>query len=329
MWPISSLDTQAAAVEQWLDNQFSELGKLPDNVSLQLYMTELIRTGNRDVRMTRELAESGYLEILLNLVADGAGYSGGMTGPDVRAYVRRVGLSGIALIDLAANQVAASIGAPPIEGRLRKFLLETSRGERGLFDLHRNASGNPAMGFAMPIFAVHGDNADSQQIGWALGVRDVAADLYARLRQPGMVWQSAEALLVRRSGATIEYLSPMLDGGKPFSRALATDAPDLAASFAMSNLGGFGIHRDYRDKQVLVTSRRLAGAPWTLVYKIERAESLDIADQRITRQIIQIILVILIITAAFIAVWRHGASRRAVKAAANFRELARRYEAPE
>jgi PAS domain S-box-containing protein len=322
-------ETRSAAVNQWLDDQFGELGKLADNASLQLYMTELMRSENRDRRVTRELAESGYLENLLTMVADGAGYSGAMTGPDVRANVRRVGLSGIALVDMKANPVTASAGAPPIEGALRNFLLAAPRGERGLFDLHRNAAGKPSMGFATPIFAVHGDRAAAQQIGWVLGVREVAADLFAQLRQPGTVWKSAEALLVRKSGATIEYLSPMLDGGQPLSRTLAADTPNLAASFAVSNIGGFGIHRDYRNREVLVTSRPLAGAPWTLVYKIDRAESLGVTDDRVTSQIIQFVLMILIVTAAFIAVWRHGASRRAVRAAARFQELARRFEAQE
>ena len=166
------------------------------------------------------------------------------------------------------------------------------------------------MGFAAPVFAVQGDSAAARQIGWVLGVKEVAAELFAHLRQPGMIWQSAEALLVRRAGATIEYLLPLLDGGKPLSRALAIDTPGLAASFAVSNIGGFGIHRDYRNKEVLVISRRLEHVLWTLVYKIDRAESLGVADQRITTQIIQFVLMILIITAAFIAVWRHGASLR-------------------
>ena len=322
-------ETRAAAINQWLDGQFNELGKLAENASLQLYMTELMQAETQGGRLTRELAQSGYLENLLTLVSDGAGYSGATTGPDIRANVRRVGLSGIALIDLKGNPVATSDGAAPIEGHLKKFLLETPRGERGLLDLYRNAAGNPSMGFTVPIFAVQGNSAAAQQIGWVMGVKEVAADLFARLHQPGMVWQSAEALLVRRSGATIEYLSPMLDGGKPLSRALAADTPGLAASFAMSQIGGFGIHRDYRNKEVLVTSRRIGSAPWTLVYKIDRAESLGVADQRVTSQIIQFVLMIFIIAAAFIAVWRHGASRRAVQAANKFQDLARRFEAQE
>ncbi|NQU71071.1 MAG: hypothetical protein HQ514_11010, partial [Rhodospirillales bacterium] len=125
-------ETRAAAIDQWLDGQFNELGKLAENASLQLYMTELMQAETQGGRVTRELAQSGYLENLLTLVADGAGYSGATTGPNVRANVRRVGLSGIALIDLKGNPVATSAGAAPIEGHLKKFLLETPRGERGL-----------------------------------------------------------------------------------------------------------------------------------------------------------------------------------------------------
>jgi PAS domain S-box-containing protein len=320
-------ETRTAAVNQWLESQFGELGRLAENTSLQLYLTELVRGGGQDRRMTREMAQSGYLRNLLSVVADGAGYTGAISGPDVPANVRRVGLSGIALVDMKAEAIVASAGAPPIEGKLRDFLLARPRGDRGLFDLYRNAAGNLAMGFAVPIFAVQQQASAAQQIGWVLGVKEVATELFARLRQPGMTWRTAEALLVRRSGATIEYLSPMIDGGKPLSRALAVDTPELAASFAMSSIGGFGIRRDYRDKQVLVTSRRVNRAPWTLVFKIDRAESLGVSEARATSRIIQFVLAILIVAAAFVAVWRHGASRRAAEAAGRFQEMARRFEA--
>ena len=74
-------ETRAGAVNQWLDGQFNELSKLAKNASLQLCMTELLRAGDGGKRLTVELAQSGYLENLLNLVADGAWYSGATTRP--------------------------------------------------------------------------------------------------------------------------------------------------------------------------------------------------------------------------------------------------------
>ena len=111
------------------------------------------------------------------------------------------------------------------------------------------------MGFAVPVFAVHGDSDAAQQIGWVLGVKEVASELFARLRQPGMVWQSAEAVLVRRAGATVEYLSPLLDGGKPLARALAMDTPGLAALWTLPVVGESG------PRRVLQRSSGLARIP--------------------------------------------------------------------
>lgn len=320
-------ETRAAEVNTWLADQFGELAQLSENTSLQLYMTELVQGAGRSDRVTGDLARSGYLANLLTVVAERSGFAGRMTGPDVPANVRRVGVAGIVLVGMNSRPVAASAGAPPIEGRLYEFLSNAPRGQRALLDIHRGASGSPTMGFAAPVFTVHGDGAAARQIGWVLGIKEIADGLFPRLHQPGTVWKSAEAVLVRRTGATIEYLSPMIDGGAPLSRALAADTPGLAASFAIDNIGGFARQRDYRDRDVLVTSRRLALAPWTLAYKIDREEALGASESRVSGLIIRFLLAIAVIAAAFVAVWRHGASRRAAQAAARFEELAHRHEA--
>ena len=181
------------------------------------------------------------------------------------------------------------------------------------------------MGFLMPIFAVQGDATPDEQVGWVLGVKQVAPELYPLLRQPGDAARTADALLVRQRDGNVEYLSPLPDY-KPLSLELSTATPGLAESAALLATSGFGLARDYRGIDVLYASRRIDGAPWSLVYKIDRAEALAASDQRAARLLGIFLLAILLGAATLVAVWRHGASRRATLAAARYRELAARFE---
>lgn len=319
-------DTRAAAVDGWLARQFDELTGLAENESLQLYAVGLAEGARSPAAAAEAEAFAGYLRNLLAVVADRAGFVGRPLGPDAAANVKRVGVAGLALVDLGGSIVAATEGMPAIDGRLRTFLDTTARGERGLLDMHRGPAGTPTMGFAVPLSVAAG-NGSTRQIGWVLGVKEVARELFPLLRQPGATWQTAEALLVRRSGAGIEYLSPTRDGKGPLELTLAADPDRLAAAYAAANPGGFAQRRDYRAETALVTGRAVANAPWTLVYKIDAAEALGDSESRLTRLVAILLLAVAAACLALFAAWRHGASRRAAAVAGRYRDLAARYEA--
>ena len=340
-------DTRAAAIAAWLRRQTEELSALADNAALQLYMTQILAPspatspatssaqspglGTPD-RRADDQARTGYLSNLLAVVAHQAGFSGAATGPDVNANVRRIGVAGISLVTLDGRVVAASPESPPLEGALAEFLTGARRGDSVIKDIYLDQTGTPAMAFAVPLYTVQGVSVPggagaAGQIGWILGVKQVASALYPLLRQPGAVWESAEALLVRRNGNAIEYLSPTQDGDAPLSRRLALDTPDLAARYALEKPGGFDIRRDYRGAEVLVTGRTIAPLSWAIVYKIGRAEALGPVEDRTRRLAIILGLVVLAIGIGMVAIWRHGSSVRAARAGAEQAALARRYEA--
>ncbi|MBI3452115.1 MAG: PAS domain-containing protein, partial [Rhodospirillales bacterium] len=152
------------------------------------------------------------------------------------------------------------------------------------------------------------------------------SELFPLLGRPPVAEKSAESMLVRRSDAVIEFLSPLADGAGPLVKRLAADTPRLAAAYAVETPGGFAILRDYRDAEVLVTGRRIALAPWTLVHKVDRGEALATSDARLNRLLAFLLLGVAAIAGALIAVWRHGASRRASDAARRFEALARRFD---
>ncbi len=318
-------DTRAAAVNDWIEEQFDTLRELAQNASLQLYVTQISLLGGQSGDED-ELGETGYLRNLLVATADRGGFTAPITGPEVNANVERAGLAGLALIDAAGNVIVATPGMPPLRGRVAALLAELPRGERGLLDIHRGVAGQPAMGFVFPVFGVQEDAGTSRVIGQVVGIRIVGDDLYGLLEQPGETAQSAETFLVRLNGPNVEFLSPLADGTLPLRRVLARDTPGLASAFILENAGGFGRKTDYANVDVLVTGRKIAAAPWVLVRKIGAAEALAATETRLKTMLIVFILIIVFTTAVIFAVWRHGSSLRATATAERYRIAAERFQ---
>ncbi len=315
-------DSRFADIDKWLDAQQDELKALAENASLQLYMSLIEDTGTD----LADSPEAGFLKNLLTVVAERAGFTGEIQGAEVAANVARVGVAGIGLLNRDGEVLVASPGLPPIEGRLAEFVAKTPKGQRAASDLFIGPGGKPSMAFLAPVFAVQSDEDAASQIGIILGVKEVAEELYPLLKQPGNVDKTAEAVLIRKKGSTVEYISPLMDGTPPMKKTLALDTPNLAAAFALANPGGFAIRRDYRDEEVLVTVRAFTQVPWTLMYKIDTAESLAEAEARLRTIVIAFIGIIVLVFIGLIAVWYYGSSRRATEAARRFEELSKRFQ---
>lgn len=319
-------DTRAAAVNDWIEEQFTTLRELAENASLQLYVTQISLLGGQTGDDEDELGEAGYLRNLLVATADRGGFTAPLTGPEVNANVERAGLAGLALTGAAGDVIVATPGMPPLRGRVAELLAEMPRAERGLLDIHRGASGESTIGFVFPVFGVQEDAGTSRVIGQVVGLRIVDDDLYGLLAQPGETAQSAETFLARLNGPNVEFLSPLADGTPPLRRVLARDTPGLASAFVLENAGGFGRKTDYANADVLVTGRKIAAAPWVLVRKIGAAEALASTETRLKTMLIVFILIIVITTAVIFAVWRHGSSLRATAAAERYRIAAERFQ---
>ncbi|MCH7660173.1 MAG: PAS domain-containing protein, partial [Euryarchaeota archaeon] len=317
-------DSRFAAVNGWVDRQFAHMRELAENASLQLYLTELALFAGDASQVTDEPAQRTYLRNLLMASAERSGFTAPLLGAEINANVERIGVAGIAIVDNDAKVIVATPGMPPVVGDLAAIIL-ANRGQRALYDLHIGAGGRATMGFLSPIFALQSDGSPSDQIGMAVGVKEVGGELYPLLEQPGAVNTSAEAVILRDAGVRIDYLSPLMDGGAPLSRALARDTPELAAAFAIEKPGGFAIRRDYQNVEVLTLGRAFTTAPWTLMYKIDAAEALADTDSRLGRMLTVFLLIIAAIAVSLIAAWRHGTSLRSSRAAAEASELAKKF----
>ena len=283
-------DSRSAAVEDWLEAQFGTMRELSENASLQLYMTELSLAGGDETEVTDEPAQASYLRNLLVATAERAGFTEPFVQSEITANVERVGTAGIGLTDAAGRPLVATPTMPPLTGKLRDFINKMPRGERALFDLHLGVSDQPTLGFVVPVFGIQADEGTSEIIGLVIGLKIVGQDLYDALKQPGETDETAETYLVRRSGANVEYLSPLTDGTPPLRRLLTSDTPELAAAYVVENAGGFAIKRDYGGEEVLVTGRPISLAPWTLVRKVTTQEALAGTESRLTTMLVVFLL---------------------------------------
>lgn len=326
-------DSRSAAVNDWLGDNFKTMRELAENASLQLYMSEIAAVANAEIDTEEDpfgggggQAETTYLRNILTATAERTGFKPPVEAAQVSANIERAGVAGLGLVDADGKPVASSPGMPPMTGRLKEAALAALEGVPTVIDVYIGPTNLPTIGFALPVYGIQDDGEGAKGIGAVVGVKIVDEDLFAKLVQPGETSETSETYLVRGQGAQVEFLSPLADGTPPLKRALAVDTPDLAAGYAVRTPGGFDLKRDYSGDEVLMVSRPIAGVPWVLVRKIDRAEALADTETRLTTLLTVFILIIVGVTIAVFAVWRHGSSLRATQAAENFKVSSERFE---
>ena len=332
-------DSRSSAVNEWVDQNFGHMRELAENASLQLYMSELALTEEKpepsdekgkteevETGAEEEAPSAGYLRNLLVATAERTGFKAPPPVGEVGANVERVGVAGIALVDKEGKSLVSTPDMPPMNARARAAVGKALEGQPAVIDIYLGASGLPTMGFVLPVFGIQEDSDGAKGIGGVIGIRTIGQDLFQRLKQPGEISKTTETYLVRAKGPTVEYLTPLVDGTPALKRSLSLDTPDLAAAHALKQPGSFAVKLDYAGIESLAASRPIANLPWVLIRKISRAEALSATDTRLTTLLTVFVLMIVGVTVAIIAVWRHGSSVRATQAAANMKVALERFE---
>jgi PAS domain S-box-containing protein len=317
-------DNQMRHVGEWVEQQYSALSALADNASLQLYLTELVSTSE-----ATEMPEEQFLKNLLAVTADKTGFYVPSANDDVPANIRRIGTSGIALLDKEGRIRVATKAMPPISGVLQKFVNEVPAGSRGMLDVYLGPGGDPTMAFLVPIFSIQGNREPSQQVGMVLGVRTITP-LYDLLKMPAETTKEGEeSILVRINGKLVEYLTPQADGTAPLSRRLDVSTPELDTAFAALRSDVFALKRDHQFNDVLVLGRKVPGTNWTLVHSVKAEQALAESEARRTRIVSMFALILVMVLISIIAAWRHGESVRYEEAARRYRKLSDQYKSQE
>lgn len=329
-------DSRATEINRWLDRQTKDLAGLADNESVQLYVSSIAEYTAAQAKGTQDANQQDevngfheYLRNLLTVTADRAGFEGA-PAQAVKVNEQQTSTDGLLITDMQGAVIATSTQAPPFDGQVKSFVQGLQAGVSGISSIFLNARGNPAMVFAVPLYAVQSDNTATSQIGRIVGVKEINTELYPLLRQPGETSQTANTVLLLSHDNKVTYLSPIADDKQPVAPLgleLDTSTPQLDAAFAVQNVNGFATDRkDYRRNDVLVISRKLQQVPWVLMYTVGYQEALGAADQRFQQLTTYLGLALLVLAIAIIAVWRHGSSRRASLAAAQFKTMARRFD---
>ncbi len=299
-------DSRALDLGRWVDDRFAVLRDIAQNLSVQLYMTNLEANAPQP---DADAVEGQYLRNLLNATAMREGFlAQGQTAVD--ANVQPTGDAGLALLDAGLRPLAVTPGMPVLPPAMQGAIQQAASGHPGLMDMRIGTNGKPVIGFAVPVYAVQGDPGVSPAVGFVVGLRVVGDAFFDRLRQPGETVPSAENLLVRESEGMVDYMSPLADGTPPLKRRLALNTPELSAAFALRNPGDFGQMRDYRGTPVLVTGRAVPQTPWVVERKVDRDAALAETDRRLSIMLTVIVVTILGVAAGTIALWRHGSSIR-------------------
>ncbi|MBT6095717.1 MAG: PAS domain-containing protein, partial [Rhodospirillaceae bacterium] len=339
-------DSRAAAVNEWIGQNFGYVRELSQNASLQVYLSTLTEGGGEETAAEPEVprtegadasddlplnddlpsdsegseeagggASASYLRNLLVATAERTGFKAPAPVGEIAANVERAGVAGLGLVDKDGQAIVSTPDMPPMTRKIRAAVAKALDGEPAIIDLFIGAGGDPTMGFVLPIYGIQDDSsAGAKGIGAVVGMRVVGKDLWNRLKQPGETAKSAETYIVRAAGAIIQYLTPLADGTPAMKRSLSTDTPELAAANALAKPGSFGLLKDYTGTNALAASRPIAELPWVLIRKIGRDEALAATDSRLRVILIVFISVIVIVTLAVLFVWKKGASVRATQA---------------
>ena len=203
-------DTRVAAINEWSERQFDAIRALTENASLQLYMTELAfaeASGpGKDPGLSEDAAaQEQYLRNLLVATAERSGFAApSPPAGEVAANVERVGVAGLGLIDAGGVPLVNTPGMPPMNATIAAAVDKALEGKPALIDVFQGASGEPTIGFALPVFSLQGD--ETAGIGAVVGLKLLGNDLWKRLAQPGDIEKTAETYLVRKRGHDRIYL---------------------------------------------------------------------------------------------------------------------------
>lgn len=343
-------DSRVAAVDDWIAQNFKNLRDLSQNASLQIYVSQLAEaskkqaapaaagqapagTGNlpsveglpalpsTNPGVGNDLASSASVDYLRNLLIATAERTGFKAPPpvgEVKANIRRAGVAGLALIDENGDPVVSTPDMPPMNARMRAAVRRALDGQPAVVDLYIGASGEPTMGFVMPVYGIqqsHQAGGGAKGLGAVIGIRTVDRSLWDQLQQPGQLMKSAETYLVRKDKDKVDYLSPLADNTPSLKRTMALGSPNLLAPAAVAKPGGFFTDLlDYAGTPVLAVSRTVPQVPWVLIRKVSRAEALSATRNRLNVIMGVFIALITIVTLAILFVWKKGASARATRA---------------
>lgn len=319
-------DSRAAAMNGWLDHHFKELSDVADNPSLQLYLTDLYSNPGK-TEPGEAPAQATFLQNLLSITADRLGFVDKPSAElkSINADVRQPSGIGIAIVNRDLKIVVSTAGLPAIDDTLAKKLADAPKNQASLIDIFTTEAGSRRIGFVVPIYPIQGANA-AEPAGFLAAVKNVDDSFLKLLQHPGATEKTLEAVLLRREGDNVVYLSHVQEKASP---QFAVSTPDLDTAYAVLSPNQFAVKKDGQAHATLMTSRAIARSPWIMMEHIDRDQALAESDawRRQTEAIMGFAL--LAVMGGMVAVWYYGTSKRTRLALLETQRLAAQLDAKE
>lgn len=298
-------EMKTSDIESVLENKRSQLRALSENASLKLLLTQLMDKSLQGSDIVS--AQQGHVRNLLISSADRLGYRERRTAVNINKSLSY----GLAILDQNMQLIMSTKGfVPDIENfrREKKTVVET--GKIKFIDIYGGDKKQPIYGYISPVYKIQ-EVSSTAPAGFVLALIDPRTNLYKILESRHETTGSDESFLVRRANKLMNYVSPLKAGVGLFHQ-LADENNLLASSNAYSNPGGFGEMKDYRGIDVLSTGRQVENTPWVLVQTISRSEAMSESENHQRFLLLVFILILLFLSAAFVAVWKQSVSKRLV-----------------
>lgn len=328
-------ESRNADVAGYVQQHFKDMHSLAENPSMQLYLTELKdlpKTEKKSVgEQMAEPAQLSYLRNLIVFTAERSGYTSPSGMSSIPANVQSSTSSGGMGLLNASGDLVVSTQMPE---EMKEALLEHAKSQSGtdekFIDITRSKSGSLYMGFVVPVFSIQGDRDEDSLVGKIVGLKVLDDGFFHLLKHPGTTEQTLEAVLVRRNGDRVEFLSPLQDNIAPLSKEMDFNTRKLAEAKLIEESNGFSSElNDYDNKKVLATSRAVSGTPWTLIVKADRAEALKASTERRNGMIAVFFLILAVVVLVISAIWWYGSSKRSLMMSYYYRRLANQSMAQE
>lgn len=301
-------ESQKRSIDSDLLKQLELFHTLASNPLVQIYFSEIEPGDAADLTEV----QSGQLHHLKNLLNATARSSALLTPvKPVNNNKPQAINDGLALVN--KNRILLSTRYFPVnEVKVGKIVTQVLRQKKSIVsDIYSDSNGQPRFMIAVPVRAVQAMTANDLR-GVIVAVINPEQSLYKITTRHWLTTFSDETILAIKHANVVTYISPLESPYALFHQQSA-DNSNLATVYAVNHPGGFALKRDYKNKEVLVTSRRISGTDWILVQKINTSEALQesVSHQRFI--LIILLLAIFFITVSFIAIWRNATSLRLQK----------------
>ncbi|MDD3028990.1 MAG: hypothetical protein PHS57_01725 [Alphaproteobacteria bacterium] len=301
-------DSRVDALNGWLNRKRKALAEVADNPSLQLYVSDLV--GSSEPKEEEEPAQAVFLKNLLSITADRIGFVETQSKElqSIPAGVAAPSGVGLALIDKDGRILASTAGLSVIDPAVLRRVDLVPEGKTAILDVYRTESGRARMGFVLPVFPIQAD-VPSPPLARLVAITDLGEDFFSLLNHPGSTDETLEAVLLRRDGDVVTYLSPRKNR-EGVASSLALETPDLDAAHAVKSPGVFDLKKDARSQPTLMISRTIDNTPWVLMIHVDERHAMEAARARLRQMEVILLLSLLAVIGGVVAVWYYGTSRR-------------------